>query len=200
MDLNVLASPMPTRRQQSLQYLKQRAMYVSIRVLIDRVKPNVGNWTWALVIVQLLCGHDSTRGELVVFFLEYCTHTRNGLHDELSPLAHLPTRKEKTKKNVVIVKELRSIVEDGPCQKISKTLRRDGKNVVDRESKHQVFNPRRVESSRVLDACHRLGGSMLTGKEKRGEREETAACSCRRAGEKRRGAGELWVFFSRDEM
>lgn len=71
--------------------------------------------------VLRLCVEMVRRGmALVVIFVEG-THTWNSLHDELSPLAHRPPRKEKIEKNAVIVEELKSIVEDGPFQLCSKT-------------------------------------------------------------------------------
>jgi hypothetical protein len=48
--------------------------------------------------------------------LLHCTHAGNGLHRERCPLARRPTGKEKTKRNVVDVRNLMNIVEGVPCQ------------------------------------------------------------------------------------
>jgi hypothetical protein len=49
------------------------------------------------------------------------THTGNGLHREGIPLAHRPAAEESTKRIVVVGRKLMSIVEDGPCQLVSRT-------------------------------------------------------------------------------
>ncbi len=126
MGLNVLAFPMPAQRQQSLQYSKQRAIDVSIDHGRSIRKLEAINCR--LKVLRLWVEMIRRGRALVVIFLEG-THTWNSLHDELSPLAHRPTRKEKIEKNAVIVEELKSIVEDGPFQLCSKTWRgrrRDG--------------------------------------------------------------------------
>jgi hypothetical protein len=49
------------------------------------------------------------------------THTGNGLHREGIPLARRPAAEESTKRIVVVGRKLMSIVEDGPCQLVSRT-------------------------------------------------------------------------------
>jgi hypothetical protein len=98
-----------------------------------------GQWVWPRTNSRPLI---STRG----------TYTWNRLHSEEFPLARRPTRKENTSGMIVVVEELMSIVEDGPCHLRSKWWER--RKFVDEEQK--VNTPSEIRVSSIVQ--QRRGG------------------------------------------